>query len=405
MTGRTLIVGQSGGATAVTNATLAGIVRAAQESGAFGQIRGMGHGLRGLLSDDFFDLTPLTARQLDQLAGTPSAALGTSRIKLTDEQIEEAAHQLAKQSCADLVLIGGNDSADTVLRLHDADPRLRACLAPKTIDNDLPGTDFCPGYPSAASMFATVVRNATWDSLAAPDLYPVKFIDAMGRDAGWLTAAASLAFGDDETDLQPLLILPERPPAGATEVLDLVEQRLAQRGWAVCVLPETMRDAGGRHLSGDTPAYVDPFGHPYLVPPAVSLAADLTARLGIQARFERPGSFLRMTRASVVDRVEAERAGVATVRMLEEGHTGVMTGLRVESTEPLAVSHHPVDLRLVANRARVLEDGYIGADGHSVTDEFRAFALPLLGENPFPAYLRLERERDVSGQSRAGGMN
>ncbi|MEZ4499735.1 MAG: diphosphate--fructose-6-phosphate 1-phosphotransferase [Thermomicrobiales bacterium] len=387
MTGRTIIVGQSGGATAVTNATLAGVVHAAQ-LGGFARILGMRPGLRGLLHGDFIELSDLSEQQLTMLAQTPSAALGTSRLKLTDDQIDQAARKCESLNCGDLILIGGNDSADTALRLHHASPDLRVILAPKTIDNDLPGTDFCPGYPSAARAFATLVRQATWDTLAAPDLYPVKFIDAMGRDAGWLTAAASLAFSEQEEDLQPLLVFPERPPAGADALLDLVEARLTERGWIVCVLPETMRDAQGHHLSGDAPSYVDPFGHPYRMPPAVALAAALTNRLGIQARFERPGSALRM-QASSFDRQEAEVVGRMAVSFAREGRSGVMVGLRLTQEGERAVRHEPVDLSLVANRIRPLDDAHIAAGGTSTSPAFRAFGLSLMGSEPFPAYLRL----------------
>ncbi len=389
MSERTLLVGQSGGATAVTNATLAGIIERAQDSASFHRILGMRHGIRGVLEGQYHDLTTIKAGELRQLAATPSAALGTSRLKLSDDQIMEILDILRELDCSDLILIGGNDSADTALRLHRAGTGLRVVLAPKTVDNDLPGTDYCPGYPSAARYFATLVRDATYDSLAAPDLYPVKIIDAMGRDAGWLTAAASLAFHDDERDLLPLLVFPERPPASAEALMEAIEDRWRERGWVVCVIPETMRDAQGNHLSGDSPAYIDPFGHPYQLPPAISLANALTARLGIRARFERPGSALRMATTSPVDQAGAKAAGVAAVRCLEADKSGIMVTLEREAgTEYRSTCGH-CNLEVVANQVRQLEDEFIGEGGHSVTDAFREYALPLLGASPFPAYYRL----------------
>ena len=150
MGNRTLVVGQSGGATAVTNATLAGIVSAAQRAG-FSRILGMRHGMHGLLQHQFHDLTALSAETLDQLSMTPSAALGTARLNISDDQLGSASDTLAGLDCQDLILIGGNDSADTALRLHQVDPNVRVILAPKTVDNDLPGTDHCPGFSSAAA--------------------------------------------------------------------------------------------------------------------------------------------------------------------------------------------------------------------------------------------------------------
>lgn len=386
----TLIVGQSGGATAVTNATLAGVIRQAQQF-RYARILGMRHGLRGLLDDDLLDLTSLSAEKLDLLARTPSAAIGTSRLKLSDVEVEASADLLRKRDCRDVILIGGNDSADTAQRLHAVEPDIRVVLAPKTVDNDLPGTDHCPGYASAATFFATLVRNATFDTLSAPDLYPVKLIDAMGRDAGWLTAAASLGFHEDEADLQPLLVLPERPPENVETLLAQIEERYRQRGWLVCVLPETMRDAQGGHLSGDAPTYVDPFGHPYQLPPAVALTAAISARLGIQARFERPGSAVRMWQGSDVDRQEAARAGEEAVIRLHQGESGVMIAIGREPGNVYSATFTTCDLRLVANQHRVLDDAFIGKDGQSTTAAFRAWAAPLLNDDVFPAYLRLPR--------------
>ncbi|MGE3797850.1 MAG: diphosphate--fructose-6-phosphate 1-phosphotransferase [Thermomicrobiales bacterium] len=386
MTQRTLLVGQSGGATAVTNATLAGVVRQAQLSG-FHRILGLRHGVRGLLRGEYFDMSAMSVQKLDQLARTPSAALGTARMKMNDADLERASVLLSELDCEDMVLIGGNDSADTALRLHAIDAGVRVVLAPKTVDNDLPETDHCPGYPSAATYFATLVRNATYDSLSAPDLYPVKVIDAMGRDAGWLTAAATLAFSDEEEDLWPLLMLPERPPQDAEEVLALIEAALDERGWVVCIMPETMRDAHGRHLSGDAPAYVDPFGHAYRMPPAVTLAASLQSRLGIQARFERPGSAVRMWQSSF-DREEARAIGEAAVLRLQEGQSGVM--VTIERNEQFSFGTCP--LESVANLLRPLDDHFIAPGGHAVTAAFRDYARPLLGEDAFPAYLRLTRD-------------
>ena len=401
MTELTLIVGQSGGATAVTNATLAGVVRQAQQAG-FSRILGMQFGLQGLLQGEFHDLSGLSMRSLDRLAATPSAALGTSRLKMSDNDIEIAAHNLANLGCQDVVLIGGNDSADTALRLHKFDAGLRVVLAPKTVDNDLPGTDHCPGYPSAAGYFASIVRNATFDTLASPSLYPVKLIDAMGRDAGWLAAAATLAFGEDEIDLHPLLVLPERPPEDADEILTLIEHRLNDRGWVVCVLPETMRDRHGRHLSGDAPDYVDPFGHPYQMPPAVTLAATLSTRLGIQARFERPGSAVRMTQTSLVDRNEALRVGEAAVERLQRGESGIMVSIERTPGDDYHTTCGAVDLEEVANLVRPLDERFIGVDNHSVTADFRDYGTTIAWSGALSRILAVATCDDHSQLNGAG---
>jgi len=268
---------------------------------------------------------------------------------------------------------------------------LAVVSVPKTIDNDLPETDHCPGYASLARFLAHAVRDATYDTLASPQLYPVKFVDVMGRDAGWVPAACALGFAADETDLLPLLYLPERPPADADAVLAEIEAQVRTRGWTVAVVPETLRDASGRHLGGDEPEYVDPFGHPYHAQPAVTLTRLVNERLGLRARFERPGTAARMSiaLASPLDLDEAERAGRAAADLAARGISDVMTTL-VRTEDP---TYHceigTAPLGRIANRVRPFPEDFIGTDGRSVTDAFRDYALPLLGPDPFPVYGRL----------------
>ncbi|HEY8448374.1 MAG TPA: diphosphate--fructose-6-phosphate 1-phosphotransferase [Thermomicrobiales bacterium] len=392
---RTLLVGQSGGATAVINASLIGVVEAALGSGRFDRVLGMRHGIEGLLSEDFIDLGRQPKFVLERVRRTPSAALGTGRRKLSNDELGQALDLLRKHGVTALVYIGGNDSADTAHRLHQAarsaGDDLAVVSVPKTIDNDLPATDHCPGYPSLARFLANAVRDATYDTLASPQLYPVKFIDVMGRDAGWVAAACSLAFSETEADLQPLLFLPEFPPESAETMVAEIEACVRDQGWAVAVVPETLRDAAGRHLGGDEPDYVDPFGHPYYPQPAVSLARLVTERTGLRARFERPGTAARMSisLASPIDLDEAERAGRFAVACILRGESDIMTSIVRTANDPYCSEIDRVPLAEVANRVRPFPAEFIGADRRSVTDDFRRYALPLLGPNPFPAYGRL----------------
>lgn len=391
----TLLVGQSGGATAVINASLIGVVEGALGSGTFERVLGMRNGIEGLLGERFVDLGAQPREVLDRVRRTPSAALGTGRRKLRAEEIDLALDLLQRHGVRAFVYIGGNDSADTAHRLHlrarETGYDLAVVSVPKTIDNDLPETDHCPGYPSLARFLAHAVRDATYDTLASPQLYPVKFIDVMGRDAGWVPAACALGFGDDERDLGPLLYLPERPPADADAVLAEIEAQVKTRGWTVAVVPETLRDASGRHLGGDEPDYVDPFGHPYYTQPAVTLSRLVTERLGLRARFERPGTAARMSiaLASPLDLDEAERAGRAAAELAAHGISDVMTTLVRAEGESYRCEIGTTPLQRIANRVRPFPEEFIGADGRSITDAFRAYALPLLGPDPFPVYGRL----------------
>ncbi|CAN5640654.1 6-phosphofructokinase [soil metagenome] len=390
---RTLVVGQSGGATAVTNATLAGVVRAACRSGRYDRLLGARYGTTGILREEFVDLCQFEPESLQTLARTPSAALGTSRVRLDTADLDLVLDSLRKADTGALILIGGNDSADTALRVgHAARARgwsLPVVLAPKTVDNDLPMTDHSPGYGSAARCFASIVRDSTWDSLAAPDLYPVKFIDVMGRNAGWLAAAASLAFAAEGGLDQPIVLLPERPPVDADSIIDLVGARVGERGMAICIVPETLKVADGTPLSNGEAEHIDPFGHPYRMPPAVLLAKRCRDRLGLNARFERPGSFVRMAGGSETDRTEAVLVGEAAVIAANVDESGVMVTLEREPGPEYHCSTGLTALESVANTERMLDDAFIKDDGMGLTRAFFDYALPLIGSEPFPPYWSL----------------
>jgi 6-phosphofructokinase len=391
----TLLVGQSGGATAVINASLAGVVEAATASGAFGRVLGMCGGIEGLLGEQFIDLTSIPSSTLDLVKRTPSAAIGTGRYKLRDKDLDQALEILRRHDVHAFVFIGGNDSADTSHRLHMkaavSGYELAVMAVPKTVDNDLFETDHCPGYGSISRYLANATRDATYDTLAAPQLYPVKFIEVMGRDAGWVPAACTLGFSDGETDLMPLVYLPQRPPQSSAQVLEEIEARVESLGWAVAVVPETLRDAMHQHLGGETPEYVDQFGHSYFASPAAALTRRVTEELGMRARFERPGTASRMSisLASQVDLNEAYEVGAEAARLAARGESDQITALSRIDGDRYACEVVSVPLVAVANRVRTMPDEFIGSNGRSVTAAFRDYALPLLGPDPFPPYGRL----------------
>jgi 6-phosphofructokinase 1 len=389
-----LLVGQSGGATAVINASLAGAIEAAVGSGHFDRVLGMRNGFAGLLDEDFVDLTGLTASQLAALRSTPGSALGTSRLKVNDTQLDQAIEILRRHEARGVVLIGGNDSADSARQLNErTGGAIPAVLAPKTVDNDLMETDFCPGFPSAAKFLANLVRDATWDSLSAPNLYPVKLIEVPGRDAGWLPSSAALGFAGHDSDLHPLVFVPEWPPHSAETMLTAITNRIDTHGFVVAVIPETLRDAGGNHLGGEAPEYVDPHGHPYFPSAGEGLARLLRNALGIRARVERPGSATRMSMSLVspIDLSLAYLSGRAAVDGIIQARGGVMAAIERDASFPPGFTTRYVDLAGVANRVRSLPQAYFDHRKLAPTDAFAAHALPLLGPDPFPPYARLDR--------------
>ncbi len=220
----------------------------------------------------------------------------------------------------------------------------------------------------------------------------------MGRDAGWVAASGALGFGDDERDLEPVILFPERPPTDAEAVLALVRRDLDRRGWSVVVVPETLRTDAGRHVGGDEPEYVDGFGHPYYPSAGAALTRLVTQRLGVRARYDKPGTAARMSigLASAVDLEEAYALGAGAVERIVAGESGLVTILRRTGDDPYACVVDAVPVERVANAVRRLPDAFIADDGIGISPAFRRYALPLLGPSPFPRYARLGDSRQGS---------
>jgi 6-phosphofructokinase 1 len=388
-----LIVGQSGGATAVINASLWGVIAAASQSQAVGEIIGMRFGVEGLLKEELIDLRRQSTATLARLRTTPAAALGACRHRLTAEEVERALALCQRYSVRYFVYIGGNDSADTAHLLHRlAAARgvdLRVISVPKTIDNDLPVTDHCPGYGSIARFVATATQDSGKDTEAQATIYPVKVIEVMGRNAGWVAAASWLAKRSPE-DAPQLVYLPERPVVSVEELLGEIQATQRRFGRAVVVLPETMKDAAGRPIGGSEPVFIDSFGHRYFASPAERLTQLIRSELGLRARYDKPGTIQRMSMAlsSPVDLAEAEAAGREGVRLALAGQSDRMVTLVRESQQPYRCGFGSVELTAIANTERHLPDDFIGADGRSLTAAFVDYARPLLGDD-LPDYARL----------------
>lgn len=386
---RNLAVFQSGGVTAVINASMVGVVREAMAQPEIGAIIGARGGVRGLLDGDCVDLRRQPPTVLDRVRNTPSAALGSTRHKPTETEIPRALAALRRMDVGYLCPIGGNDSADTAHRLHraarDAGYALNVVTVPKTIDNDLPHTDHTPGYASAARAVARMARATAYDTAGLP-LFNVKLLEVMGRDAGWVAAASTLA-QEYPDDAPHLVYLPERPTMAEQIVAD-VRAVVARVGWCVAVVPETLKDANGVPLGGDA-TFTDPFGHPYPASPVAALAALLSDTEGLRARYDKPGSLARMAPCPQ-DMDEAEACGREAVRRAVAGESDRMVTIRRIADAPYAITYETTPLASVANTVRHLPDEFIAPDGRGVTDAFRRYALPLLGPEPFAPFGRLE---------------
>lgn len=391
-----LLIGQAGGATAVINRSLAGIIREARVRRCYDALWGMRRGAEGALQEQFVDLTDVPDATLEALARTPGAALGSSRHKLVGEEVESLLDMFRRYDIRAFLYIGGNDSADTAhrLALHAADRHYELCAiaVPKTIDNDLPETDHSPGFGSIARYVALATMDSAKDTESMPTMYPVKVIEVMGRDAGWVTAAASL--GKREPQDAPHLLYPPERPLSPRKLLGDVERVYRDVGRVVAVAAETVRDEAGIPFADpDLSAERDSFGHPLVRGTADTMCRLIATELGLRSRFDKPGSLQRMSMltASPVDVEEATEVGRAAVRLAAAGETDRMVTIARDSDDPYASHTDAAPLERVANRQRLLPDDYLVPDLSNTTEEFRRYALPLLGPHPLPHYVRLDR--------------
>lgn len=391
-----LIIGQSGGATAVINASLVGAVEAALASEHIGGVYGMLHGIEGLLKEDIIDLRQQPGALWPRLLHTPSAALGSCRYKLKDEDPGRAIDMLRRHDIHAMLYIGGNDSADTTHRIAQAAQRvgydLRAISIPKTIDNDLPYTDHCPGYGSAARFIALATMDSSMNTKSIPWHYPVKVIETMGRDAGWLTASAALG-KRDEDDAPHILLLPEQP-FHEQRFLQQVEEVYRRVGYVVIVTAETVRDERGQPLGAAGQVGLDDFQHPLLSGAAQQLVELVKREMGLRARFDKPGDYQRMASNAISpsDREEAYLVGKMGMQALLDGESDTMVTLVRHDTPAYHCTTGLAALSQVANVQRLMPDGYLDASGTMVTKAFYDYALPLIGE-PLPVYPTLEMRR------------
>ncbi len=392
-----LVVGQSGGPTAVINNSLAGVIQAALKFPAIQGIYGMVHGIEGVLKEDLIDLRAEKPRTVQRLRRTPSAALGACRTKLKAADYERIQKVLQAHNIRYFIYIGGNDSADTCHHVanvaHQAGYELRAMAVPKTVDNDLGFTDHCPGYGSAARFNAIATRDAGRDTEAIGIVDNVKIIETMGRNTGWITASTALA-REAPDDAPHLIYLPERPLHMEWFLQD-VKATFDRLGYCVITVCEGLKDDKGETLVASERAVdTDSFGHKQLGGVADFLCAAIAANLHIKARFDKPGTIQRMSilAASPVDMEEAYLVGQQAVVSAAEGVSGFMITLVRESNSPYRVSTGLAPLEEVANAEKQVPPEFINERGNFVTETFLEYVRPLIGP-PLPPYARLAGKR------------
>ncbi len=405
-----VIVGQSGGPTAAINASLAGVFHAAKERGAQ-TVYGMRYGIQGFLEENIIDLSRHITSDMDieLLKRTPSSFLGSCRYKLPEperghEIYERLFTLLEKYDIRAFFYIGGNDSMDTIRKLSDYGRMTgsQICFVgvPKTIDNDLAVTDHTPGYGSVAKYIATIAKEIVADSLVY-DMKSITIIEIMGRNAGWLTAATSLAKGPDSEGVD-FIYLPEIP-FSMERVAESVRQLQKTKKSVVIAVSEGVKDVGGEMYSdtiGNTTA-VDAFGHKLLSGVGQYLANYLGRTIGCKVRsielstVQRCGSHL----VSLTDISEAFQVGGAAVKAAFGGHNGVMVILKRASQEPYICTTDVYDVHEIANIEKKVPVEWITPSGDGVTNEYIQYAQPLIqGEitpvmvGGLPTHIRLKAD-------------
>lgn len=392
-----LLVGQSGGCTPVINATLAGVIAQARRTSAVTAVWGMRHGIEGIFKREIIDLRRQPDGLLRRIARSPSAALGSCRRKLKPGEEAEIIGFFRREDIRCFVYIGGNDSADTAHRLaraaREAQYDLRVVSAPKTIDNDLPLTDHTPGFGSTARFIAAVVADVGLDTEAMSTVDPVKIIEVMGRNAGWLAASAALAKREERD--APQFIWPPEVPFDERKFLALVRHWLRRVGFCVAVVGETVRDRNGKPVAQQEGRIdVDAFGHPRTVGAAEYLCGLVRERLGVRARWDKPGTIQRMSSAhfSPVDLREARACGAWAVRFAARGRTDCMVIMRRRPGSAYRIVYDTAELRAIANTEKLLPEEWFDRRTMLPTAEFTRYAKPLVGPG-LPEHPRLAETR------------
>jgi len=383
------IIGQSGGPTSVINSSLCALIQEGLKSKKINKVLGMRYGIQGLIQDEIFDLGKEDPRVIEGLRQTPSSALGASRYILKDEDFSLIMKQLKKYNIRYFFLIGGNGSMDTIRRIEkycsENNYKLNGIGIPKTVDNDLCGTDHAPGFPSAARYVCLSVQQAGQLARDMQQVDKYVILQTVGRDTGWLAASAALA-KKNEFDAPHLIYMPEKPLYKKRFIAD-VKGCIKKYGWVFIICGEGIRWEDGT-LVADIQVLDDSRNIEFGAMGGGSAALNLHKIINLETNYRgefqitESLSMCAIDRASKVDLKEAYDCGVKAIQLAEEGASGIMISIHRVSSSPYKVELKTVSLDEVALHIKPLEDKYINAQGNFVTDEYIKYIKPLVGKLP-----------------------
>lgn len=399
-----ILVAQSGGPTAVINASLAGVITEALNHECIEEIYGGLNGIEGILNEQIIDLAAESQQTVRGLRTTPSSALGTCRYKLkSDKDFARILEVFKAHNIRYFFYIGGNDSQDTANKIEayakNAGYELRVIGIPKTIDNDLPVTDHCPGYGSVIKYLSTAIRELALDHEAMGNHDLVSIVEVMGRNAGWIAAGTSVAKRRNQPEDAPHIILLPEVAFNAEYFLAQVQECLKKNKFCLVVASEGIIDANGNYVASADAQ--DSFGHSQLGGVGEYLQ-NLVAKniAGVKARSCKIGHAQRCAEqcASLADSNEAFMCGQKAVQAAVNGESGKMVALVRGDTEKYSCETTIVPLADVANGVKHFPENWIAEDKVSISYQFNKYALPLLQgevqvpyENGLPAFARLAK--------------
>ena len=379
MSEKNLLIVHGGGPTAVINASLYGAILEAKKHTELTHIYAAKNGTGGLLKEDLIELEHVSECDLELLLRTSGSAIGTSRDEIEQEDYDNMSEILAKKNIEYVLFNGGNGTMDTCGKLYKTCKNkgmdIKVMGIPKTIDNDISITDHSPGYPSAARFLAQSVKEICADVKGLP--IHVVVVEALGRNAGWITAASALA--ESEDGMGPdLIYLPERP-FEEDKFIEDVRRLLEKKKGIVIVASEGLKNAKGEPIV--EPVYRTERAI-YFGDVSAHLANLVIKRLGYKARSEKPGLLGRASIGlqSQVDREEAILAGELACQAALQGESGKMVAFRRVSTNPYVIEPFLVEIDEVMMYERIMPDEYINKDGNGVTESFKEWCRPLIGE-------------------------
>ena len=390
---------QSGGVTAVINASASGVIETARKyPNKIGKVYAGENGIIGALTENLIDTSLESDADIAALNHTPSGGFGSCRYKMKSLEANKVEYErlievFKAHNIGYFFYNGGGDSADTCLKVSQLSESMgypiQAIHIPKTVDNDLPVTDNCPGFGSVAKYIAISTREASYDvSSMAKTSTKVFVIEVMGRDTGWLAYASALGKRSD-ADPPPVICIPEKP-VSETKFLHLMETAYSNFGYAVAVVAENCRGDNGPLGASEDPWLVDGFGHEYYESPAKYLSSLLSTHLSVRVRHEHPGAIQRSFQAglSTTDRNDAALVATAASDMAKQGASDGMVTLIRKSNDPYECGTGFVEIGQIANQVRRLPDEFINSDTLLPTSGFMSYAQPLIGD-PLPVYVRI----------------